>query len=342
VTSTTPTGAAAASSLFSEKISHRYLPYDLPQSVARFLDTVNPAVLLVLETEIWPNLYRQCRLRNIPIALINARLSEKSFTRYRLVSGLAKPTLQAVTVLAAQSNRDAERFISLGLSRDRVQVIGNLKFDIRIPRSVLEQSAAIRRRFSVQRPVWIAASTHEGEEELILRILPRIRKIVPGSLLILAPRHPHRAPRIRELCIKKSFKTITYTSMRECNTDTDIFILDVIGQLVSYLGAADVAFVGGSLVTRGGHNMLEPAALGRPVITGPYLFNFTDTADLLAGAGALIQVENPEELAAKVCELLTDANLRDRIGNLARKVVQENQGAVERLAGVLDRVIPSA
>ncbi len=340
LTSVTPTGAVTAEQLFGGKISHRYIPYDLPSAISRFLDTIRPCAVLILETEIWPNLYRQCRERDIPLALINARLSEKSFRGYKFVPGLIKSTLQSVTLIAAQSSMDAERFISLGVSPDSLLVTGNLKFDIRTPHSVLEQAAAIRRVCSVHRPVWIAASTHEGEEELVLQAMQAIREQAPDCLLILAPRHPHRCPSVRQICEKRGFKTTIYTEMQDYNEKSAVIILDVLGQLVSWYGAADLAFVGGSLVPVGGHNMLEPAALGRPVICGPHVFNFREIADLLDDAGALIRINNPHELSARVLELLADANLRDQAGNRAKAVVEENQGTMARLARVLNRIIP--
>jgi len=337
VTTVTPTGAASAVLIYGGIIQHRYFPYDLPGAVTRFLTTVKPVILLILETEIWPNLYRQCRLANIPVLLLNARLSERSLRGYRLLKSLTRRTLQDTSCIAAQSNADAQRFIKAGAPANQVMVMGNLKFDINIAASVVEQGAVIRRNFMVNRPIWIAASTHQGEESLLLDALTIVRESLPDSLLVIAPRHPERFQTVIDLCVKRGFQTVSYSHKDAYEPDVQVFVLDTLGQLPMYYAAADIAFVGGSLVPVGGHNMLEPACLGLPVLTGSYLFNFNEIASLLANVDALIQVTNAEQLASKVLALFSDGNQRYNMGLRAKQVVLENQGSINKV----DRLLKS-
>jgi 3-deoxy-D-manno-octulosonic-acid transferase len=339
ITTVTPTGEAAARQIYGVSLQHRYFPYDLPFAISRFLETFRPSILLILETEIWPNLYRYCQRSAIPILLLNARLSERSFNHYRLIKGLTASTLQGAAVIAAQTPLDADRFKLLGASADQVLVTGNLKFDINIPTGVIEQGRMIRHQFSDHRPVWIAASTHPGEELLILEALAIVLKLIPDSLLIIAPRHPERSRAIYDLCVKKGFQTVCYSNPGAWDPSNRIFILDVLGQLPAYYAAADIAYVGGSLVPVGGHNLLEPACLGLPVISGPHLFNFTGIAKLLDDAEALIRVDNVEQLGQKVVALFADASLRADWGARARQVVEDNQGSIKRVVSLLDNYL---
>jgi len=339
ITTVTPTGEATARQIYGAAVQHRYFPYDLPFAICRFLETFRPDVLLILETEIWPNLYRYCQRSAVPILLLNARLSERSFKHYKWLKGLTAPTLQGAAVIAAQTPLDADRFVRLGASADKVIVTGNLKFDINIAAEVTGQGKLIRDQFLTNRPVWIAASTHPGEEQLVLDALVIVLKSIPDSLLIIAPRHPERSRAIYELCVKRGFQTVCYSTHTVCDASTRIFILDVLGQLPAYYAAADMAFVGGSLVPVGGHNLLEPACLGLPVISGPHLFNFTGVATLLDDVNALVRVASAEQLAQKVVILFTDAGLRADLGGRARQVVTENQGSINRVVGLLQKFL---
>lgn len=343
ITTVTPTGALTAAQVYADvdNVSHRYFPYDLPFAIRRFLALARPRALLVLETEIWPNLYRLCRQQSVPILLLNARLSAKSMQGYRLLGSLSSSTLQCTSVIAAQSREDAARFIQIGAPASRVQVSGNLKFDINLPRGVLEQGELIRQKLSPSRPIWIAASTHQGEEALVLEAHATVSRIIPGSLLILAPRHPERFDSVFELCVKQGYRTSRYTSAQDYTLATQIFLLDVLGQLPAHYAASDLAFVGGSLVPVGGHNMLEPASLGIPILTGPHVFNFTEVVRLLEEHGALGRVEDAAQMGQKVIGLLKDGNLRDEMGQRARQVMQQNQGSIDRIAELLERHIPA-
>jgi 3-deoxy-D-manno-octulosonic-acid transferase len=340
VTTVTPTGAAMAAQVYAGTVTHRYFPYDLPFAVANFLKVIRPRVLLILETEIWPNLYRLCRKRDIPLALVNARLSANSLRGYKLLAALARSTLEQLTFIAAQSTGDAQRYVSLGAPREKVMVTGNLKFDVAVSDNVLEQGRTLRSVLSNNRPVWIAASTHVGEEPILLEALKIILARIPESLMIIAPRRQERFQAVTQMFIREGYRTVKYSDRSGYDSGHQVYVLDVFGQLPVYYAAADVAFVGGSLVPSGGHNMLEPACMGLPVIAGRHLFNFAEIAGLLTGTGALFIVGNAEELAHKVVELLSDASLRFTLGEKAKAVVMENQGAVTKLGKLLEGIIP--
>ena len=339
ITTVTPSGAATAGKIFAGSVQHRYFPYDLPFAVSRFLETVKPHILLILETEIWPNLYRQCRKSNIPILLLNARLSARSLKGYQMVKALTASTLEDTTVIAAQSTPDAERFIQAGAPADKLMVMGNLKFDISIAPSVIEQAEVLRRIFSVNRPIWIAASTHLGEELIVLDAMELVLNVAPDILLILVPRHPERFDDVYDLCVKQGFKTASYTNQSAYGPKTQVFVLDVLGQLPAYYAASDVAFVGGSLIPIGGHNLLEPACLGLPIVCGTHLFNFYEISSLLGDVDALFKVADAEQLSQRILELFNDGNLRYNMGQRAKQVVMDNQGSINRIGKLLQQYI---
>jgi 3-deoxy-D-manno-octulosonic-acid transferase len=336
VTTVTPTGAYTLEQHFGDKIEHLYLPYDLPFSVKRFVKTIKPTLLITMETEIWPNLYNICHRSNIPILIINARLSEKSFKGYQLVSELMEQTLNKVNVIAAQTKKDAERFISSGAKQDKVVVAGNLKFDVNIPHSITEEAQSLKRYFSVNRPIWIAASTQEGEEEIVLKAHGEILKKFPEAILILAPRHPERVNKVSGLCDAMSIEYVRRTDNRSFSSDLNVYILDTLGELQLHYAASQIAFVGGSLVNTGGQNMMEPASLGLPVISGLYTYNFTEITKLLSANDALISVSNAQDLANGVCSLFEDANYRHNMGDKGRQVIEANRGNIKKLMMVIE------
>ena len=335
VTAVTPTGSAHVMSKFHDDIAHVYAPYDLPGAVSRFLDRVRPELAIVMETELWPNLFNGCRRHNIPLILGNARLSEKSAAGYRRVRRLVRQTLANVTFIAAQGEQDAARFIELGADPGRVSVSGNLKFEQRIPPSMMELAAVMRRDWGVERPVLVAASTHEGEDELLLDVYRQVRREHPGCLLVLVPRHPERFDSVADLCRNRGMNVVLRSQRVPCTPETNVFVGDSMGELLQFYAAADVAFVGGSLVPHGGHNPLEPAALGVPVLTGPHTFNFTEICQLLVSAGACEQVDSPADLAHAASRLLADANLRHAIGERGREVVAKNRGALQTVMALI-------
>jgi len=331
ITTMTPTGADSVKQYFGESVKHLYLPYDLPVSVKHFISVIDPSILIVMETELWPNLFHYCQVKNIPVIVVNARMSEKSAKGYRRFPSFTRSTLENISLVIAQGKKDAERMIALGADEDKVVVTGNLKFDIHLPHSVTEQAQALRRYLSVNRPVWIAASTHEGEEKIILDAFDKVLQKHSQCLLVIVPRHPERSAVVRELCVKRNLEVLSKSDNKECDEDVKIFILDTLGELPMYYAAADVAFVGGSLTETGGHNMLEPACLGLPVIMGPHIFNFQEISQLLLDEGAAWKVANMDELSARVSSLLGDANLRHSTGERGRSIVLKNRGNVEKI-----------
>ena len=337
VTTMTPTGSSMVRQRFDSSVLHTFLPYDLPDAVNRFLDRTRPVLLLVLETEIWPNLYYQCAARNIRVLLVNARLSEKSFAGYKYFGQFTSRVLGKINLIAAQSATDAARLAALGADRSRIIVTGNIKFDINIQAGVFSQGLSIRRLIGASRPVWIAASTHEGEERIVLAAHRYVTERFPDCLLILAPRHPERCAGVAALCQDSGYIILRKTQFEENRTaqfdsDVQVYILDTIGELQAYYAAADIAFVGGRLLTgMGGSNVLEPASLGIPVIFGKHTDNFKEIGALLCDHQAARQISDRSELETTVIRLLGDESLRKRMGSAGKEFVRQNQGCVERV-----------
>jgi len=339
ITTVTPTGAQRVRQRFGDSVRHLYLPYDLPNAVNSFIIRVKPKFLLIMETELWPNLYHACASRGIPAVLANARLSPRSFKGYKRLYYLTRETLDNVSLIAAQTQEEANRFVMIGADRQKVMVAGNLKFDINLPRSLDEQAESLRRYFSVNRTVWIAASTHEGEEEYILQAHKQILSRDPQCLLIIAPRHPERFDKVFELSRKHGFATIRKSKNEQCNNKIQVFILDSLGELPLYYAASDLAFVGGSLVPVGGHNVLEPACIEVPVVSGPHTHNFEEVRRLLVGVGAMTIVYDVEQLIDKVWALISDANIRHEMGEAGKKAVMENRGSVDLVYQIVEKYI---
>ncbi len=339
VTTVTPTGAERARALFRERVRVRYIPYDLPGSVARFFQRVNPRIAIILETELWPNLYHACGRRGIPLILASARISPRSVGRYRRLTGLFREALSNGISIAAQSPADAERFRSIGANPARTHVVGNIKFDFTLPADIEASGAALRKLLGADRPVWIAGSTHAGEEEQVLAAHDIVRARWPQALLVLVPRHTPRFADVANLLERRSIAYVKRSSGASVPSATPVYLLDTLGELLAFYAAADVAFVAGSLVPIGGHNLLEPAALGKAVVAGPHNFNSEDIADLLVRDGAVQLVQNATELGVAVAKLLGARAECERRGALGRAVVEANRGAVERLVRLIDPLI---
>jgi len=330
VTTTTPTGSQQVLSSFGDAVSHCYIPYDLPLAVAIFLRRINPRIFIVMETELWPNLFHACRRGDVPVIVVNTRLSERSAARYRRFAALTKETLTSVRCFAVQHQSDADRLLSLGAQTSAVKVTGNIKFDITLSPDLSEQAQFLRHDWGESRPVWIAASTHEGEDEQILQALKQIRSVLPDILLVLVPRHPERFSKVVTMCCDHGYSVVRRSDGRPCDSATGVFVGDSMGELCLFYAAADVAFVGGSLVATGGHNVLEPAALGKPVIFGPHMFNFSEAGRLLLENDAAKQVDDSDQLAKVVINYLLDVSLRQSSGERAIRVIKENSGALHR------------
>jgi len=342
ITTVTPTGSERVRRVYGDRVFNVYLPYDLPASIGRFLDRVRPRLAVVMETEIWPNLFFACEERHIPLIVANARLSEKSLRGYGPVRPLAHRALVSARYVAAQSVTDAKRLRDLGAVAERLGVVGNLKYDMSVPVELEDEARAMRKRWGPRRPVWIAASTHEGEEEPVLKAHAAVLGRFPDALLLLVPRHPERFKPVAQDCRSFGFATRTRSEDDIATSDTQCFVVDTLGELLRFYAAGDVAFVGGSLVPIGGHNVLEPAALSVPVIVGPKTFNFTEITSDLIEAGAALRIGEPDELGAVVIRLLADAPLRKQIGAAGRAAFVREQGGVLRTVGIVERVLDQA
>ena len=339
VTTVTPTGAARVASLFGDSVHHTYIPFETPPMVNRFFAATNPRVALVLETEIWPNLYRGCGVRGIPLVLVSARISPKSVRSYRRLLPLFRETLSHGIIIAAQSEADAERFMSLGAAPERTRVTGNIKFDVEIAPDLPVRGRELRRELFGERPVWIAASTHEGEEELVLEAHRILLEQRPDLLRVLVPRHPQRFQGVRELAERHRMRVVARTDGVPCTATTQVFLGDTMGELTLFYAAADVAFVGGSLVPVGGHNLLEPAALGLPLLSGPYVFNAQEIADMFVARQACRIVNDSQELASEVDRLLSDDATASRLGDAGRDILERNRGALARLLAMIEPLV---
>ncbi len=342
VTTTTPTGSARLRALFEDQVRHVYIPFDLTPILTRFLNRVRPRLVLVMETEIWPNMLRVCQGRGIPVILGNGRLSARSARGYARLGGFARQTFSRLSLVAAQTNADAQRFIDLGVPSERVRVTGSIKFDLRQPASLQDSAEAMRRLWGTDRPVWVAASTHEGEEEPLLKGHRQILARLPTALLVLVPRHPERFDRVASLAGRLGLPAVRRSSGRSCGTEDAVFLGDTMGELPALIAAADAAFIGGSLVPVGGHNLLEAAAAGVPVAIGPHAFNFAQITELLVQEGAAVQVANADALANLMVDWLDDAATRARIGENGQRVVASNRGALGRLIALIESLEPTS
>lgn len=331
ITTMTPTGAERVQELFGDAVTHHYCPYDLPHAVGRFLKRIQPRALVVVETELWPNVVAGCAGRNIPVLLANARLSARSAKGYAKFSALTRPMLQQISLIAAQNPVDGGRFVELGLPAERLTVTGSVKFDITPPSELEAQAQALKAQWGADRKVLVAGSTHEGEEDRLLAVFSQLRKQIPDLLLVLVPRHPERFAPVKVLAEQQGFDLCCRSSGIAPDTQTQVYLGDTMGDLMMLFGCADLAFVGGSLIERGGHNPLEPACLQKPVLMGQHVFNFAVICEALAEAGGLLLVKDDVELAEKAGALLMDETRAAEMGKQGAAFVKANQGALERL-----------
>jgi 3-deoxy-D-manno-octulosonic-acid transferase len=356
LTCATPTGRARASQALAADVHVRYAPYDLPGAVRRTLERLKPTLLIVLETELWPNLLHACAAARVPVMIASARVSARSARRYGRFPGLLRDALAAGVWVAAQSDVDAERFCELGVPASRVCVAGNVKFDREVSPAVRERGAQLRHRYAGYRPLWVAGSVHPGEIDAVIGAQLQLRQQAsePASapVLVLAPRHPQRFEEAAAALARSGLRWARRSQEGRmapnpqgtgdaAPTDIEVLLLDTLGELMDFYAAADLAFVGGSLVPVGGHNLLEPAALGLPVLSGPHQFNSPDVARLLTAEHALETVRTGAELAAAVAMLLADQAQRRQRGDAARAVIEGNRGAVERVLQQIRALLPA-
>jgi len=343
VTTMTPTGSSQVRSVFGESVYHVYAPYDLPNILNRFFLAVHPDLLVIMETELWPNLIHHCHIRDIPTVVANARLSEKSAKGYQKFSSLITPMLQKLSCVAAQHQNDGARFTTLGLGGTQRSVTGNIKFDVNLDDDVKTQAGLLKSQWrgDMQRPILLAASTHRGEDQIILNSFEQIRSHFPELLLVLVPRHPERFDEVAELCIQQGLG-VCRRSLEAIPSSSDHVLLgDTMGELLLFFGACDIAFVGGSLVPVGGHNLIEPAIWAVPVLSGPHLFNFSEASRLLRESQGMVICEDANAIAEEVVALLQDPQSATRMGNAAKSVTDNNRGALDRLLAIIEHQLSS-
>jgi 3-deoxy-D-manno-octulosonic-acid transferase len=339
VTTVTPTGAARVAALFGDSVKHCYIPFEFPNAIRSFFESVHPRAAMIMETEIWPNLYRGCGIRNIPLILVSARISPRSVPGYRRLLPLIKETLSHGIIIAAQTQVDADRFLELGANPARTWVTGNIKFDVELEPEIAGKGVLLRNELFGERPVWIAASTHDGEEPLVLAAHRALLERHPALLLVLVPRHPERFGTVRELIEKQAFNVMSRTAGQPCSASTEVFLVDTMGEVPLFYAASDIAFVGGSLIPIGGHNLLEPAAQGLPIITGPHLFNAQEIAEDFIEVGACEVVADSDELAMSVTKLIESPAEAEKMGRKGLTVLEQNRGSLQRLLVLLEPLL---
>ncbi|KIP78726.1 3-deoxy-D-manno-octulosonic acid transferase [Vibrio harveyi] len=336
VTTTTSTGAEQIAKL-GDLVEHRYMPIDFGFAVKGFLKAIRPKQMLIIETELWPNTLRTVHDSEIPITVVNARLSEKSCKNYAKVQPLFNLLVPCLDKVLCQTESDAERFERLGVDKHRLFVTGSIKFDIQISEEIKEKGKALRTELGIKRPIWIAASTHKGEDEQVLEAHKKILESHPNALLILVPRHPERFEDVFELCQGQGFETARRTSQEEVTTSTQVYLGDTMGEMLTLIGSADICFMGGSLIGDkvGGHNVLEPAALGVPVITGPSYYNFQEIVDKMVSSSAIAVTSEATSLAIEIKDLIQNEGTYHQAKINLLSVVNSNQGSLQK---TLDKV----
>ena len=340
ITTTTPTGSDQVKRLYADdlaagRIFHVYLPYDLPWLMLRFIKKIQPSICIIMETELWPNIIRCCNKNEIPVILANARLSKKSARGYQKFSKLTQPMLQGLDLVAAQHRDDAQRFIDLGIEENRVDVTGSIKFDIRVPEQAIQQGIALKQHWGAERPVLVLASSHEGEDDLILQSYQQLLADFPDLLLTIVPRHPERFDEVAALVLDRDLQLVRRSEalesgQQQANSMTQVYLADTMGEMLVLLASADIAIIGGSFIEHGGHNPLEACALAKAVVMGPSDYNFAAISQQLMNEGAMQQA-NREQLTICLRQLLERPALRVEMGVNGQRVVADNQGAVERL-----------
>lgn len=340
VTTMTPTGSERVKSLLKDSVSHVYLPYDLPGAIKRFLKTTKPKIVIIMETELWPNLISQCYKQKIPLIIANARLSERSAARYGKLGKSVRQIFSKISMVAAQNQHDGERFVSLGLPADHLAITGSIKFDINLSNEQHQKINQLTQQWQLKRPVLIAASTHSGEDEIILTAFKKLLLKHANLLLILVPRHPERFKTVEKLISDSGFNYLKRSTNQIPTAQTQIVLGDTMGELLELYAMADIAFVGGSLVKQGGHNPLEPALHHMAIITGEYFFNFQVICEqLIEAQGMIVCTNSADDLYSTIDRLLNDNSRRVQLGENAYHVLMQNQGALSRLLAVINHYL---
>ena len=339
ITCMTPTGSERVRTLFGSSVFHSYLPYDLPIAMSRFLRNTKPDLLIIMETELWPNLIHQCKRGGVKTLLANARLSEKSAAGYGKISGLSNAMLKSIDAVAAQSKEDANRLEALGAESEKIEVTGSLKFHVNNQAEPNSDQIFFDAIKSSNRLVIMAASTREGEEVKVLNAYREVQDRNSSALLILVPRHPERFDEVASLCEQTQLRTMRRSSPQRAIEDTQIIVGDSMGEMAAYYSVAHIAFVGGSLVDTGCQNVLEPAAVALPIVVGPSQYNFAQICNQLESAGGMLTVSDEEGLAASLNRLVENEALRRHMGAASKSVVEANQQALPALLHIIDKLI---
>jgi 3-deoxy-D-manno-octulosonic-acid transferase len=341
VTTTTPTGESIVRQYLGENVCHAYLPFDFVFFMRRFLAKIKPKVLLIFETEVWPSMVSSCYENKVDTILINARMSEKSKGRYDRFSYFSRQIFNRLTFVVAQSSNDASRLQSLGANN--IAVLGSIKLDVTLNEKIISDSKKLRLNWqgaygqkNIARKILLAASTHNGEEEIVLKAYRDIKKYHPEALLLLVPRHSERFDQVERLCIRESFIVVKRSAGETVSSQTDIVLVDTMGELLMLLGISDVVIMGGTFVDRGGHNFLEPAIWGIPIVSGRSYYNFSGVAQGLMNVEALMPVDTPEELSLQIKILLENDKLRFQKGSAAKQYIQGRQGSLKKLLLIIE------
>lgn len=339
ITTMTPTGSERVQARFGDKVAHQYLPYDLPRVLKRFFKQIQPRVGVIMETELWPNLIYQARAANVPLLLANARLSDDSMQGYKLIKFIIKPVLNQFSAILPQGEEDAKRFIGLGAQKELVHVLGNIKFDLQTNTIDSKKFNDLKSHWGAERTAVIAASTHDNEESQILSQLKRLQTAIPDVVLLIAPRHPERFQAVYQLCQQAGFNTGLRSNVDTLSPENEIVVLDSLGELLGMYQISDYAFVGGSLVPVGGHNVLEPIAMNVPVLSGNQVHNFKAICDDLNEAKGILLVQQGNEVIDGIIQLHADPTLRQQMINNAAAVFEKNKGSVMRHLQQIEGVI---
>lgn len=367
ISTVTSTGNKIARRIAQEKDFAFYLPFDISFIVTKVVKLINPSLVIIAETEIWPNLIRRLKKYNIPIITVNARISDGSFKGYRFIKFLIKPVMNMITAFCVQTETDCRRLAALGVAKEKIKITGNMKFDNAKPQITEPQSTQIngknkladyaekRLKLGLQKcdVLWVAGSTHPGEEGIILRVYKKLLAEFPNLKLLIAPRHPERAKEVEKVVDNCGLNHVLvsglagepvsqlYPQTRRPADSHTVFILDTIGQLKDFYAVSDIVFVGGSLIKKGGQNILEPAAFAKPIVVGPYMFNFRDIMALFLKNEACVMIKNEEELLSDITDLLRDPKKMGALGVRAQELIARNQGATMRNMEYIKGLMPS-
>ncbi|USE35124.1 lipid IV(A) 3-deoxy-D-manno-octulosonic acid transferase [Endozoicomonas sp. SCSIO W0465] len=346
ITTMTPTGSAQVRKIHGDSVDHVYASYDLPGAVRRFLDKVKPVMTIVIDTELWPNTIAACHKRSIPVLVANARLSERSAKGYERFSYLTRPMLEHIAMVAAQNSETGRRFLALGLPNKQLEVTGSIKFDLDVSSEIITTGQALRQTWQQGMGsdirILVAASTHEGEDQQVLDAFKTILAESPEVRLLLVPRHPERFDSVHQLIRDNQFPVVRHSRGTQPSEKTRVILGDTMGEMMKLFAASDIAFVGGSLVPTGGHNMLEPAALNLPVLSGPHVFNFAEISESLVQAGGLKIINDSGTLAQSIIRLVQDKAEYESMSRHAGAFVRDNRGALKKTLMLVDHLLPSS